>query len=467
MPMKVFAEKYKSTIITKVDVEWIRYHTSIDDAGSDAIHHDCDYSSAQVTLHLSNTDIKGQGIIFCIGKGAMTLVQCVEEFKDLIEGKSLGDIVSDFRGFYRSISQHSQMRWLGPEKGASHLALAGVINSVWDCWAKLEGKPLWRHLSDLTPEQLLTCLEMSYIEDFMSQNDAYKILEGNFKTREGRIQELLTTGYPAYTTAVGWAGYSDEKVIRLCDEAMAQGFQAFKVKVGIELENDMRRVGLVRKCVGPHAHVMTDANQVWNVEESVKYMTELNKFNVTWIEEPTCPDDVMGHAAIDARLKPIGVRVATGEHCSNRILHKQFMMNDGYHFVQMDPVRLGGMSEVLVVMLMAAHAKKPVCLHAGGVGLCEMGIHGAMFDYIGVSASLEERWFEYAGALHEHFETPVQIKNGHYMAPTGLGYASDMYPESIAQFRYPSGHYWVNHHKSLGYSLVQHGTKLVKTLLKK
>ena len=338
------------------------------------------------------------------------------------------------------------MRWIGPEKGVSHLCLAGVVNAIWDLWGKLEKRPLWRLLSeDISPEQLVSMLDFSYISDLCSESDALKILKEAYETRNDRIKEMETQGHPAYTTAVGWAGYSDEKVYALTRMAVdEQGFNAFKVKVGTGLEKDEKRVKLVRDAVGPDAYVMTDANQVWDVEEAVRVMDALRKYNITWIEEPTHPDDAYGHAEISKRLKDWNIGVATGEHCSNRVLHKQMMMLDSYKFVQSDPVRVGGLNELIVVFLMAKKVGKPVCLHAGGVGLCEMGIHAALFNYIGVSASLENVWFEYAGALHEHFKTPVEIKGGKYMMPTGFGYGSDMFEESIAMYRYPSGEYWVN-----------------------
>lgn len=442
--MKSFASKYQDLVITKVSVEWIRYHTSKDEEGTDAVHIDCDYSAAHVKLTCSGSDIVGYGIIFTIGKGTLTCCQCVEEYKSMVEGKTLGEILGDFRAFWRSLTQHSQLRWIGPEKGASHLCIAGIVNAVWDLWGKLEEKPLWRLLSDLTPEQLISCLDFSYVDDFLSPEAALKILQDNYDSREARIKELGETGYPAYTTAVGWAGYSDEKVIQCCKDAMAMGFNAFKVKVGTGLEKDEKRVALVRECVGKDAWLMTDANQVWSVEESVNTMDVLKKHNVTWIEEPTAPDDAWGHSQIAKRIKHMGIGVATGEHMSNRILHKQYMMLDGYTFVQSDPVRVGGLNELLVVMLMAKHAGKPVCLHAGGTGLCEMGVHVAVFDYIGMSASQENRWFEYAGALHEHFKTPVVIKDGRYVLPTGLGYGADMKDASIEMYRYPEGTYWKN-----------------------
>ena len=440
-----FGDKYNDWVLTNLSVEWVRYHTSKDEEGTDAVHTDCDYSAAHVKIQTNKGDAIGFGIIFTIGKGSKTCVECVNEFKDLIEGTSLGTILNDFRAFWRKMTQHSQMRWIGPEKGVYHLCVAGVVNAIWDLWGKLEQKPLWKLLSDLTPEQTVSLLDLSYVDDFLSEQDAINILKENYDTRKERIEHMEKEGYPAYTTAVGWAGYSDEKVVKLCKEAKdVQGFNAFKVKVGTGCEKDDARVGLVRKHVGPDAYVMTDANQVWSVNESERVMKVLSKHNITWIEEPTAPDDAWGHAEISKRINPLGIGVATGEHCSNRILHKQMIMLNSYQFVQSDPVRVGGMNELLVVMLMAKKAGKPVCLHAGGVGLCEMGIHAALFDYIGISASLEKRWFEYAGALHEHFKNPVQIKNGCYVLPTGHGYAADMLEESIEMYRYPSGSYWTN-----------------------
>jgi L-fuconate dehydratase len=344
------------------------------------------------------------------------------------------------RKFWRRITSDGQLRWVGPEKGVIHLATAAVVNAIWDLYAKLEGKPVWKTLVDMTPEQLVSCVDFRYITDVLTPDEALEILRKNAPTRGSREAKIRQHGYPAYITSAGWLGYSEEKVRRLCREALAKGWSHFKVKVGAAIEDDVRRVAAVREEIGPERKLMLDANQVWDVNEAIAAMRYLAKFNPWWIEEPTSPDDVLGHAAISRAIAPIGV--ATGEHCQNRVLFKQFFQARAIQFCQIDSCRLGGVNEVLAVLLMAAKFGIPVCPHAGGVGLCEYVQHLSIFDYICISGTLENRELEFADHLHEHFVEPVVVKNGHYMAPAAPGYSAAMRPASLDEYEFPHGSVW-------------------------
>jgi L-fuconate dehydratase len=342
--------------------------------------------------------------------------------------------------FWRMITGDSQLRWIGPEKGVIHLATAAVVNAVWDLYAKSAGVPLWKLLADMTPEQLVACVDFRYITDVLTPAEAFDILQRNAPTRAAREAEMRAHGFPAYTTSTGWLGYSDEQVRQLCRQAVAQGWTHFKMKVGANVEDDIRRARLMREEIGPDRKLMMDANQVWDVGQAIANMARLAALNPWWIEEPTSPDDVLGHAAIARAIAPIGV--ATGEHVQNRIIFKQLLQADAIRFCQIDACRLGGVNEVLAVLLMAAKFGVPVCPHAGGVGLCEYVQHLSIFDYICVSASLEDRIIEFANHLHEHFLDPVVIKNGRYMPPTAPGYSIEMRPESLDEYEFPNGPAW-------------------------
>jgi L-fuconate dehydratase len=329
---------------------------------------------------------------------------------------------------------------VGPEKGVIHLATAALVNAVWDLYAKAEGKPLWKLLADMTPEELVACVDFRYISDAITPAEARDLLAENAGTRADREAELRRHGYPAYTTSVGWFGYSDEEIRRRCREGLAQSWTHFKLKVGADLENDRRRAALIREEIGPERRLMMDANQRWDVEEAIEKMGALAAFDPWWIEEPTSPDDVLGHATIADAIAPIGV--ATGEQCQNRVVFKQLMQAGAIDFCQIDSCRLGGVNEVLAVLLMAAKFGVPVCPHAGGVGLCEYVQHLAIFDYLCVSASLENRIVKYVDHLHEHFVDPVTLQDGRYMPPTAPGYSITMKPESLRRFSYPDGPAW-------------------------
>jgi L-fuconate dehydratase len=427
--------------ITLRDMEVLdlRFPTSQTHAGQDAMHKDPDYSAAYVILK-TNGGPEGHGLTFTIGRGNEVCAAAIEAFRHLVVGKRLDEITSDMAGFWRQLAGESQLRWLGPEKGVIHISMAAIINAVWDLWAKVEGKPVWKLLADMTPKQLVACVDFQHITDALTPEEAVGLLERHQKTKGDREAELLKTGYPAYTTSVGWMGYSDELVKQLCQEALAEGFTHFKVKVGGTPEEDQRRVALVRSEIGPTHKLMTDANQRWGVHEAIERMKLLAPSNPWWIEEPTHPDDVLGHATIRKAIRPIGV--ATGEHAANRVIFKQLLQAEAIDFCQIDSCRLGGVNENLAVILMAAKFGVPVCPHAGGVGLCEYVQHLSMFDYIAVTASLENRVTEFVDHLHEHFEEPVVMKNGRYMPPRAPGYSITIKPESRAAHQFPGGSVW-------------------------
>jgi len=434
--------------ITRLEVRDIRFPTSRALDGSDAMNADPDYSATYVVLHTDATDgIEGHGLTFTIGRGNELCVAAVEALAPLVLDLRLDEIAADMAAFWRRIVGDTQLRWVGPEKGVLHLATAALVNAVWDLWAKVEGKPLWRLLCDMTPEQIVRCVDFRYITDALTQDEAIDILRRLQRTRAERERVLEDSGYPAYTTSAGWLGYTDEKIRRLCREGIAGGWSHFKIKVGRDLGDDLRRAALVREEIGPDRKLMVDANQVWDVDEAIMSMRELAQFDPWWIEEPTSPDDVLGHATIARAIAPIGV--ATGEHCQNRIVFKQLMQANAIAFCQIDACRLGGVNEVIAVLLLAAKFGVPVCPHAGGVGLCEYVQHLSMFDYVCVSGSLENRIIEYVDHLHEHFLYPVVIRDGRYMPPTAAGYSITMRPESLREYSYPDGAAWVDDSSAL------------------
>jgi L-fuconate dehydratase len=421
------------TTITRVEALDIRFPTSQGLHGSDAMNPDPDYSAAYVILHTDRADgMQGHGLTFTIGRGNELCVAAVEALAPLVRGLTLEEIRDDMAGFWRRVTGDSQLRWVGPEKGVIHLATAAVVNAVWDLYAKAERKPLWRLLAEMSPEEIVGCVDFRYITDALTPEEALEILRRQEPTRREREAEMLRDGYPAYTTSAGWLGYPDEQIRRLCREGIAGGWSHFKIKVGRDLRDDVRRAAIIREEIGPGRKLMMDANQVWDVGEAIASMRELARFDPWWIEEPTSPDDVLGHAAIARAVAPIGV--ATGEHCQNRVIFKQLMQAGAIRFCQIDSCRLGGVNEVLAVLLLAAKFGIPVCPHAGGVGLCEYVQHLSIFDYICVSGSLEDRIVEYVDHLHEHFEDPVVIRAGRYMPPTAPGYSITMKPESRAKY---------------------------------
>jgi len=427
--------------ILSVTAHDVRFPTSRSLAGSDAMHTTPDYSAAYVVLKTDAGDhLEGHGLTFTLGRGTEVCVAAINALAPIVIGRTLESITADMRGFWRAITGEQQLRWIGPEKGAIHLASAALINAVWDLYAKVEGKPLWKLLADMTPEQLVSCIDFRYISDALTPQEALAILERMAPTRAAREAEMLRAGYPAYTTSAGWLGYSDEKLRALCREAVAAGWSHVKMKVGQRIEDDVRRARIVREEIGPDRHLMMDANQVWEVGDAIANVRQLAKFEPYWIEEPTSPDDVLGHATIARAIAPI--KVATGEHCQNRVIFKQLFQAEAIGFCQLDACRLGGLNEVLAVLLLAAKFGVPVCPHAGGVGLCEYVQHVSLFDYIAVSGSLENRVLEYVEHLHEHFLDPVVIRDGCYVAPQRPGWSITMHPESLREFEFPSGPAW-------------------------
>jgi len=387
-----------------------------------------DYSAAYVVLKTDADDgLEGHGLTFTLGRGTEVCVAAINALAPIVVGRTLESITSDMRGFWRAITGEHQLRWIGPEKGAIHLASAALINAVWDLYAKVEGKPLWKVLVDMSPEQIVSCIDFRYISDALTEKEALAILERSASTRAEREAEMLRAGFPAYTTSAGWLGYSDEKLRALCREAVAAGWTHVKMKVGQRIDDDVRRARIVREEIGPNRRLMMDANQVWDVGDAIANAKRLAEFQPYWIEEPTSPDDVLGHATIARAIAPI--KVATGEHCQNRVVFKQLFQAEAIGFCQLDACRLGGLNEVLAVLLLAAKFGVPVCPHAGGVGLCEYVQHVSLFDYIAVSGSLENRVLEYVEHLHEHFLDPVIIRNSCYVPPQAPGWSVTMRPD--------------------------------------
>jgi L-fuconate dehydratase len=429
------------TTIRELEVIDVRFPTSRTLDGSDAINPDPDYSAAYVIVRDDAGDgLEGHGLTFTIGRGTEVVVAAVDALRPLVVGRESDELFADMGAFWRVLVGDSQLRWIGPEKGVIHLATAAVVNAVWDLFAKTAGKPLWKLLVDMTPEELVGLVDFRYISDALPPERALERLRALAPRRAEREAELRRDGYPAYTTSVGWLGYDDDKIRRLCREALAEGWTRFKLKVGADVEDDRRRARIVREEIGTDAMMAVDANQRWGVDEAIAWMARLAEFDPYWIEEPTSPDDILGHATIARAVAPI--RVATGEHVHNRVMFKQFLQAGGLSVCQIDAARLGGVNEVLAVLLMAAEFGVPVCPHAGGVGLCELVQHLSAVDYIAVSGELDGRMIEYVDHLHEHFLDPVVIRDARYVLPTRPGYSAEMRPESLARYRFPGGDEW-------------------------
>jgi L-fuconate dehydratase len=428
--------------ITSVEVVDVRFPTSLTQDGSDAMNKDGDYSAAYVVLHTDDPALSGHGFTFTIGRGNELCVAAAAQRAQPLIGRDVDELVGDPGGTYRELQSDSQLRWLGPDKGVVHLALAAVMNAVWDLAARRAGKPLWKLLCDMSPAELVDAADLKYLSDVLTRDEAIALLADREAGRAQRIKELEVSGYPCYTTSAGWLGYSDDKLRRLCEEAVAAGYKHVKLKVGGNLADDIRRCGIAREVIGPGGHLMIDANQVWDVPEAIEWVKELAQFEPLWIEEPTSPDDVLGHAAVRKAVAPIGV--ATGEHGMNRVLFKQFFQAEAIDFCQLDAARLGSVNEVLAVYLMAAKFGVPVCPHAGGVGLCELVQHLSIFDYVAVSASLENRVTEFVDHLHEHFVDPCVVRNGAYVLPSVPGYSAEMHRASLREFSFPTGRQWAN-----------------------
>src|SRR3954451_15314831 len=427
------------TTIAALETSDIRFPTSRQLDGSDALNPDPDYSAAYALLR-TDDGAEGHGFAFTVGRGTEIQVAAIDALAPHVVGRDLDGILADMAGFWRELVGDTQLRWLGPEKGVIHMAVAALVNAVWDLYAKREGKPLWRLLADMTPEELVGLVDFRYLADALTREEALGLLHERAAGKAGRIEALLADGIPAYTTSPGWLGYSDEKLRRLIREALADGFTHIKLKVGADVEEDVRRCGIAREEMGPELPLMVDANQAWDVPTAIGWMRRLEPFGITWIEEPTNPDDVLGHAAVARALHPIGV--ATGEHCHNRVMFKQLMQAEAMAYCQIDACRLGGVNEVVAVLLLASKFGVPVCPHAGGVGLCELVQHLAAFDYVAVGASWENRIVEYVDHLHEHFVHPCIVEAGRYCAPSAPGYSAEMRLASRTEHAFPRGGVW-------------------------
>jgi L-fuconate dehydratase len=419
----------------------IRFPTSRSGAGSDAMNPDPDYSAAYVVLETDDPGgLTGHGLTFTIGRGTEVCVAAIDALAPHVVGATVEELVADLGGLWRRLVTDTQLRWLGPEKGVIHLATAAIVNAVWDLYAKLEGKPLWKLLADMSPERLVDCVDFRYIDDALTPNEALAILRGNESTKAEREQLLLANGFPAYTTSAGWLGYPEASLAERARAALAEGFVHLKLKVGVDLESDVRRARLVREAIGPENRLSLDANQAWGVGQAIEAIRALAQVDPWWIEEPTSPDDILGHRRIREAVAP--VRVATGEHVQNRVVFKQLLQLGAIDVCQLDCCRLGGVNEVIAVVLLAAKFGVPVCPHAGGVGLCEYAQHVSMFDYIAVGATLEDRVCEFVDHLHEHFVDPVRVVGGRYLAPTTPGYSIEIRTESLSEYAFPDGSGW-------------------------
>ena len=427
------------SVITSLDLVDVRFPTSLSVDGSDAMNVDPDYSAAYIRIDTDDPGIYGCGFTFTIGRGNDICLEAIRAIADRLVGRS-AEVLCEAPGLvYRELAADSQLRWLGPEKGVIQLAMAAVMNAIWDMAARAAGKPLWRLVTDMTPEQIVDAADLRYLEDALTRDEALAILRASQPFRDQRIATMAASGYPCYTTSAGWLGYSDEKMVRLATQAVADGYRHVKLKVGLDLDRDRHRLELVREAIGPDIHLMIDANQVWSVPQAIDWIDELAQFDLYWVEEPTSPDDVLGHAAIRREVEP---RIATGEHGMNRVLFKQLLQAGAVDFVQLDSCRLASINEILAVYLLAAKFGVPVCPHAGGVGLCELVNHLVMIDYIAISGSTDDRVAEFVDHLHEHFVTPCAVRDAAYTLPQQPGYSAEMKPESLETFAFPGGSYW-------------------------
>ena len=421
--------------VTALETSDVRFPTSTSLDGSDAMNLDPDYSAAYVRVITDDDNgLEGHAFVFTIGRGNDVQVAAIQALADHVVGRNVEDLLGDMGATSRAFVWDSQLRWLGPEKGVMHMGIGAVVNALWDLKAKRAGLPLWQLLARMTPEQIVELIDFRYLTDALTPTDALEILREALPGRAERESQLLASGYPAYTTTPGWLGYSDEKLIRLAREAVAEGFTMIKLKVGGNIDDDIRRMRIARETVGPDIRIGTDANQRWGVDEAIEWMSHLAPFDVAWIEEPTSPDDVLGHAAIARGVAPIPV--ATGEHMANRVMFKQFLQANALQVLQIDATRVGGVNENIAILLLAAKFGVPVCPHAGGVGLCEAVQHLSMFDFVSVSGTNTGRVIEYVDHLHEHFVTPVVMKGGAYQAPATPGAGTEMHAASRDEYAF-------------------------------
>ena len=428
-------------VITDLETRDIRFPTSRQLDGSDAMNPDPDYSAAYVTLRTSAADgLCGHGFVFTIGRGNDVQTAALGALRHLVVGRDVESVLADLGGFARSLVSDSHLRWLGPEKGVIHMAIGAVINAAWDMAGRHAGKPVWRLIAEMTPQQIVDLIDFRYIGDALTPGEALALLEATAPGKAARMETLLERGYPAYTTSPGWLGYSDEKLARLAKEAVADGFRTIKIKVGRDLADDVRRCRIAREAIGSGIGLAIDANQRWDVPTAITWLRALADFDIAWAEEPTNPDDILGHATIRRAVAP--VPISTGEHTHNRIIFKQLFQAKAVDLVQIDAARVGGVNENLAILLMAAKFGVRVFPHAGGVGLCELVQHLAMADYLAISGSMEDRAIEYVDHLHEHFLDPVRIRQGRYLAPAMPGFSAQMRDDTLQHHRFPDGSVW-------------------------
>jgi L-fuconate dehydratase len=427
--------------ITALEAHDIRFPTSREFHGSDAMNPDPDYSAAYVVLRTDDaTGPAGHGLAFTIGRGNEVQTAACAALHHLVVGREVEEIVADLGGFARGLTGDSQLRWLGPEKGIMHMAIGAVVNAAWDLAARRAGKPLWRFIADMSPEEIVRCVDFRYLRDALAPDEALAILKAAERDKARRVGYLMERGYPAYSTSPGWLGYPDEKVVRLARQAVTEGFRTIKIKVGLNVEDDVRRCRLARDAIGGGVAMAADANQRWDVDVAISWIRRLAPYGIAWVEEPTSPDDILAHRTIRSAVAP--VLISTGEHTQNRIVFKQFLQAEAVDLIQIDATRVGGVNENLAILLLARKFGVRVFPHAGGVGLCELVQHLAMADFVAITGEMEDRAIEYVDDLHEHFVEPVRIREGRYLAPTAAGFSAEMRPESLSRYRFPGGAAW-------------------------
>lgn len=424
---------------TALHVSDVRFPTSRAFDGSDAMNPDPDYSAAYVELVTSDGD-SGHGLVFTIGRGNDVQVAAIRALGDHLIGRDVEATLADLGGLSKDLVGDSQLRWLGPEKGVMHMAIGAVVNAAWDLRARREDTPLWLLLAELSPVEIVDLVDFRYLTDVLTREEALQILHRAASFKAERIAALKEHGVPAYTTSAGWLGYSDEKLERLLREAHDEGFEMVKLKVGADVEDDVRRLRIARETLGPGFPIAIDANQRWDVADAIAWLERLAPYSPAFIEEPTSPDDILAHAAIRQAVAPL--QVATGEQMQNRIVAKQLLQAGAVDVLQIDASRVGGVNENIAIMLLAAKFDIPVCPHAGGVGLCEMVQHLAFFDAAAIGTEDPRRFIEYVEHLHEHFTDPVTVEAGRYLAPFRAGASAQMHPGSVADHLFPSGPVW-------------------------